>query len=184
MKLLFPIALLACVFAGCTKTEDPNECTIPNEGEVITKVTLSFTDAGGTAVVWTFDDPDGDGGNAPEITTAPLAANTAYTLDVTLFDTSVEPAEAIHEEVAGEAEDHQFFMVTESDIDFAYNDTDANGKPIGLAWNVQTADATSSTVTVILRHQPDKTADGVASGDPTNAGGETDVEVTFDAEVE
>lgn len=184
MKRLIPIALLACVFAGCTKTEEPNECTIPNEGEVITTVTLTFTDAGGSAIVWTFDDPDGDGGNDPEITSPALAANTAYTLDVTLFDASVDPAEAIHEEVAGEAEEHQFFLVTESDIAFTYNDADANGHPIGLAWNVQTSDATSSTVTVILRHEPNKTADGVASGDPTNAGGETDVEVTFDVEVE
>ena len=47
-----------------------------------------------------------------------------------------------------------------------------------------TGDASSGDVTVILRHEPDKEADGVSDGDVTNAGGETDVEVTFDADVE
>ena len=35
-----------------------------------------------------------------------------------------------------------------------------------------------------LRHEPAKDASGVAAGDITNAGGETDIEVTFDVTVE
>ena len=37
----------------------------------------------------------------------------------------------------------------------------------------------SATMTVILRHEPNKAGAGVSDGDITNAGGETDIEVTF-----
>jgi len=36
---------------------------------------------------------------------------------------------------------------------------------------------------ITLRHEPNKTAAGVQNGDITNAGGETDIEVTFTFEV-
>ena len=41
----------------------------------------------------------------------------------------------------------------------------------------------NGTITVILRHEPDKDASGVSNGDITNAGGETDIEVVFNVEV-
>ena len=36
----------------------------------------------------------------------------------------------------------------------------------------------------MLRHEPDKSAAGVSSGDITNAGGETDIEVSFNVIIE
>jgi hypothetical protein len=39
--------------------------------------------------------------------------------------------------------------------------------------------ASTGTLGVILRHQLDKNAAGVADGDITNAGGDTDIEVVF-----
>ena len=184
MKRLLPLALLALTWTAC-QTDEPEVCTVPNEGEVITTVTLTFTPESGAAVEWTFDDPDGDGGEDGTITTAPLAANTSYTVVATLLDASQDPAEPIHEEVEEEAEEHQmFYMASGANITFAYNDTDANGNPLGLEMTATTGDASSGDVTVILRHEPDKDAEGVADGDVTNAGGETDVEVTFDADVE
>ena len=44
--------------------------------------------------------------------------------------------------------------------------------------------ASNGTVVVTLRHQPDKTASGVSSGDITYAGGETDIEVSFPLVIE
>ena len=41
----------------------------------------------------------------------------------------------------------------------------------------------SASMTVILRHEPDKAGAGVSDGDITNAGGETDIEVTFPFEL-
>ena len=58
------------------------------------------------------------------------------------------------------------------------------GNPVGLSSTVTTTDAGSGNVTVVLRHEPDKSGDGVAAGDISNAGGEIDIEVTFAIDVE
>jgi hypothetical protein len=65
-----------------------------------------------------------------------------------------------------------------------HNDMDEDGNPIGLSTTVNTSDAGTGNLTIILRHEPVKTNSGVADGDPTNAEGETDIEVTFNYTVE
>ena len=64
------------------------------------------------------------------------------------------------------------------------HDTDSNNRPVGLASRVTTGAAGSGTLTITLLHEPDKAASGVADGDPSNAGGATDIEVTFDVTVQ
>ena len=64
-----------------------------------------------------------------------------------------------------------------------YNDVDSNGKPLGISHTLSTDHFGSGTLTVILIHEPDKSAAGVANGDPTNAGGETDVQAEFEITV-
>ena len=48
-----------------------------------------------------------------------------------------------------------------------------------MAFTLTTGDAASGNITIILRHEPVKDAEGVSDGDITNAGGETDISVTF-----
>ena len=64
-------------------------------------------------------------------------------------------------------------------ISTSYSDADANNLPIGIQNKVQTGAASEGTFTITLRHEPAKPAEGVSDGDITNAGGETDVEVTL-----
>ena len=71
-----------------------------------------------------------------------------------------------------------------SDLQIVYADTDSNGNPLGLLTSVTTGEAGSGIIQVILRHKPDKTASGVASGDITSAGGETDIDIEFAVTVE
>ena len=59
-----------------------------------------------------------------------------------------------------------------------------NGHPIGLQIKMTTGMATTGMLTIILRHEPNKDATGVSDGDITNAGGETDIEITFDIDVQ
>ena len=91
-----------------------------------------------------------------------------------------DPADNITAEVQAEDEDHQFFYTPTNNIaTIAYTDQDANGNPVGLTFTVTTTAATTGNLTVVLRHEPNKSATGVSDGDITNAGGETDIEVTF-----
>lgn len=167
------------------KKDEPDEPIIPNEEEVITTVRLTLTpDGGGDPIVWSFTDLDGDGGNEPIIESPALNANTTYNGNLELLNELEDPADNITEEIEEEAEEHQFFFISDvSNLTIAYDDSDANGFPIGLASVFSTADPSSGTVTLILRHEPNKEAEGVEDGDVTNAGGETDIELVFDIEI-
>ena len=103
-----------------------------------------------------------------------------------MTNSSATPAEDITAEIAEEDAEHQFFFAASSGLNatVAYGDQDDMGNPVGLSSVVTTGDASSGTMTVTLRHEPAKDASGVSDGDITNAGGETDIEVTFDITIQ
>jgi len=178
LSFLFAVALFAM---SCEKKEPE----IPNEEEVITNLIYTLTPTNsGTPVVLSFADLDGDGGNAPVITGGTLIANASYSGSIELLNSTETPVENVTEEIEEEDDEHQFFFQTSiNGLTVAYNDQDGDGNPVGLATTLATADAGSGSITIILRHEPDKSASGVANGVIDNAGGETDIEVTFDVEV-
>ena len=99
-KYLIAMPLLASLAFTSCNTDDPE---IPNEEELITTLVYTLTpQGGGTALEFRFTDLDGDGGNAPTITSDTLAANTVYTGAITLSNESETPAEDITEEVEEE----------------------------------------------------------------------------------
>ena len=176
------LLMLGFFFTACDK-DDP-EIITPEE--VITTLTYTLTPTnGGAAVILNFSDLDGDGGIAPVITGGTLAANETYAGALTLLNESESPAESITEEIAEEDAEHQFFFQSDiSDVAVAYNDQDGDGNPVGLSNTLTTGAAATGTLTVILRHEPNKSGENVANGDITNAGGETDIEVTFPIDVQ
>jgi hypothetical protein len=183
MNRLLKAALLlstgTVLFTACDKDEDP---ALINEEELITTVRLTFAPVGGgSPVIATWQDLDGDGGNPPTVSSIALAKGRSYTLTLDLSDDSGATSENITEEIEEEAEEHQFFFRTSglTGMTIAYNDKDQDNHPIGLSNTVTIPNAASTgTLTVILRHGLNKGATGVAGGDPANAGGETDVETT------
>jgi len=171
--------ILAIVTMNSCKKDDP---VVINDEEVIT--TLKYTlvpVGGGTTVELSFVDLDGDGGNAPVITGGTLEENTTYNGTMTLANESESPAEDITAEILEEDEDHQFFFTASNglNVSTSYKDQDADGNPVGLSSEMVTTTASTGTLNVILRHEPNKSATGVSGGDITNAGGETDIEVDF-----
>lgn len=175
--------LLLLSLSSCDK--DP---VIENQEELITSlyVVLTPKDGPGDIVNWSFIDLDGDGGLPPVYSVQPLKPNQVYSIALRLANESESPAEDITSEILEEAEDHQFFYeLTKPLSDFtniAYTDKDADGNPIGLMATIESLETGSGSMKITLRHQPDKNADKVAQGDITNAGGETDIEVSFDIE--
>ncbi len=183
-KLNWVLVLLSFVVLSACDNDDPEPV---NEEELITTVRVTFTPtAGGNAVVASFRDFDGPGGNSPLVTDPTLAANTTYSVALEFLDETQTPSEDITEEVEEEADEHQVFFEVGSGLNFtfAYGDQDGNGNPLGLTGTVTTGDASAGSLTIILVHEPNKTASGVAAGDRTNAGGEEDVRVTFAASIQ
>jgi hypothetical protein len=177
---------MTLAFSSCKK-DDITDPVIPNEQEIIT--TLQFTlspTGGGQAIVMSFIDMDGDGPQAPVVSVSDsLMANTQYAATLVLLNATVNPADTINSEILAEAEAHQFFFIAQGvDLDVLYEDSDQDGMPIGLTNILDTGAPSAGSLTIILRHEPDKMAAGVAQGDITNAGGETDIEASFDVVVE
>ena len=179
-KTALALIAVSIFLIGSCKKDDPE---IPNEEELITTLIYTLTpESGGTPIEFSFRDLDGDGGNAPIITEGTLDANTTYNGSLVLLNETESPAGDITEEIEEEDEDHQFFFNVSSslELDISYDDQDGNGNPIGLATIAVSGNASQGQLTIVLRHEPNKTAAGVSDGDITNAGGETDIEVTFD----
>ena len=72
-----------------------------------------------------------------------------------------------------------FYQITNANLSFSYTDQDVNGDPIGIMTSAVSGEISTGEMTIILRHLPQKPNDGTAD----NAGGETDIEVTFDVEI-
>jgi hypothetical protein len=173
------VALLA--LSSCSKDDTPPV----NEEELITTVTVVFTpQGGGTSITLQYKDLDGDGPNAPDITVPALAANTTYTGTVTILNETENPPGDITSEVEEEGEEHQLFFQAPLIGAFVYTDKDINNNPIGLKFTLRTENAATGDLVVTLRHLPNKSASGVASGDITNAGGATDFVITYPLEVQ
>lgn len=179
---ILTLALITIVFSACSNDDDNVNPTPVNEEEVITTLTATLVpQGGGTTITLRSQDLDGDGPNAPVVTVSgDLAVNTTYNGTIVLLNETEDPAENITTEVAEEDADHQFFFTaTNSIATIAYTDQDDNGNPVGITFTATTTAAATGNLTITLRHEPNKSATGVSNGDITNAGGETDIQVTF-----
>ena len=179
---IIAIALLSVFTFSSCNNDDP---IAVNEEEVITTVTTTLT-AGSQTVTLTSRDLDGDGPNAPVVTVSgDLIVNTTYTGTVRFLNEAVTPVDDITLEVNEEGVEHQLFFQAPAAIGaFTYTDADDNGKPIGLTFTLKTGTvAATGNIVVVLRHEPAKSAAGVATGDITNAGGATDAQITYPVQV-
>jgi hypothetical protein len=182
----YALALVtALIFSSCSNDDD-NPAPPVNEEELITTVTAIYTPVGGGATVTLqYKDLDGEGANAPVITVSgAFAKNKTYNGTVTFKNELANPAEDITPEIVEEGAEHQIFYQKTGTLNaFKYgtaaSNFDTNGKPIGLQSVFTTTEAASGTLTITLRHEPNKSAANVASGDITNAAGSTDAEVSF-----
>ena len=184
MKFYALALITALTFSSCTKDDVTPEPV--NEDELITTVTAIYTpEGGGTAITLQYKDLDGEGANAPVIdVSGNFERNKTYNGVVTFKNELANPAEDITAEVIEEGDEHQVFYQKTGTLNaFTYgtasSNFDKNGKPLGLQSVFTTTGAANGTLKITLRHEPNKSAANVASGDITNAGGSTDAEVTF-----
>lgn len=197
-RLLISFALISSlVFVSSCGDDDPEPENIP---ELITKVTLKFTPAGGgTVITTTATDPDGEGVQDLKVDgPINLLKGIQYTLDVELINGLYKPGDEgydITEEVEEEGAEHQFFF-SFSEAVFSsptgtgnikanassvagpinYLDEDVNKRPIGLksSWTTANAAASAKNFRIVLKHQPD-----LKSNTSTSLDGESDLDITF-----
>jgi len=169
------------LLAGCAilTSCEPNTDN-PNEQEIVTTLRITATEVPvWTPLVFEFNDPDGDGGNAPTIDTLHLAASTTYQVSLELLNESVSPVDTITHEIEEEGTDHQFFFVPAGvSITASYDDQDSNGDPVGLHSTWTTGAASSGTLRLTLKH-----LDGLPKDGNINTG-DTDIQVDFPVSIQ
>ena len=170
-------------------TSCSNDDTAVNEEELITTVITTLIGDGQT-ITLTARDLDGDGPNPPVVTVSGnLVAGTTYSGSTRFLNELNNPVDEITEEVQEEGTAHQVFYRLASNlgtITYNYMNVDANGKPIGIQFNLATSSnsQTSGTLVVTLLHLPNKLATGVEDGNQTNAGGATDAVAIFPLQIQ
>ncbi len=176
---IFFLGLLT--FSSCSD-DDPAPEPI-NEEEIITTFTATLVpDGGGTTITLQTRDLDGDGPNPPEVTVSgDFVPNSVYNGSLVLLNETETPSENITNEVEAEDEEHQFFYTIGGGLNASteYANFDDDGNPLGTAFTFSTGAASSGTLGFTLRHEPTK-----PNTDLADAGGETDIAVTFSVSIQ
>ena len=176
-KLLAILFISIFTFTACSDDDDDHDHE--SEEELITTVKYTLTN-GSDVVTLKFSDPDGDGEIEPiyEVS-GNLTANSTYTGMIELLNETESPVEDITEEVKDEADEHEFFYTSNvSGLAITKTDTDVNGNPLGVETSLITTGEGSGTLTIVLKHEPTKPNTG-----SEDAGGSTDVEITFNVTI-
>ena len=165
--------LLVFAFTSCKKDDT-------TEQELITTVVVHLTATDGSFdQEFEWDDRDGDGGNSPVIDEIVLPANKTFQCNVHFYDRSKTPEVDITAEVKADNVAHLLvYTVSGAAVTITPDDTDDNGKPFRLETTWVAGAASTGTVKVVLRHEPDKNA---ANPDVT---GDVDVEAAFVVKVQ
>jgi hypothetical protein len=178
---LVSITLFTLLFVACSSDDDAAPEPV-NEEEVITTMIVTL-DGPDQVVTLEYRDLDGpDGPDSAEISVSgALTAGVTYAGSIRLLNETENPAENITEEVEEEDDEHQFFYTSSSDlnVELDYGNFDGNGNPLGTMFILTSDAASSGSLTFTLQHEPTKPNTGLE-----DAGGETDIEVSFEVEVQ
>ena len=181
VKFLSTTIFATALIFSCSSDDDSTPEPVLEE-EVITTMTITLTADGQADVILQTQDLDGDGPDLPVLTVSgDLSSNTNYSGSITLLNETEDPAENMTLEIEEEDLAHQFFYSVGSGLDAEtdYNDADSEGNPLGLDFVLSTYSASSGSITFTLRHEPNKPNMGLE-----DAGGETDIEATFNVSIQ
>lgn len=152
--------------------------------EPITSALFVMTPDNGNAVVLSYLDRDGEGGQPAIINTGSLLPNTEYQAQLLLNTLGKHIIDSTS--IARNPENYQVFFLPQNGLELQteYLDLDENGFPVGLNSSIATKHECEGRLTIIIKRNPNKAADGVAVGNLANAGGKTSFEVTFEMTVD
>ncbi len=180
----FFIGALFCLtlVTSCSDDDDPDPV---NEVELITNVTLTFTNTANMTdvVVMSNVAPDGQEGTFANTVSGDFTSGATYSLRLTIENQSEAPDidDILNDDIIPEADEHFFvYAVNGINLTMTRDAGDVDG-PNGTKLGVETtwvAGATSTgNVNITLVHEPTSADDSNDFG--TATGGEEDFNITF-----
>ncbi len=165
---------LALTVVACRKDDD-------TENEVITTVVVHLQAVDGSFDrEFTWNDSDGDGGNPPAVDDITLPANKEFNARVHFYDRSKSPEVDITEEVEEESDEHLIVYKVSGAVNLTImpTDTDKSGRPFRLKTRWTAGAASTGSVLITLRHEPDKSSPNL------DLTGSVDAEVEFPVRIQ
>ncbi len=180
-KLFFAAIFCLTLLTSCSDDDDP---VIVNEEELITDVTLTFTNTGNATDVVTMTSvaPDGQDGTFTNTVVGSFTSGETYALSLAITNESESPADdVLNDDIIPEADEH-FFVYDVNGVNFTMSrdasDVDGpNGDKLGVNTTWIAGAVSNGSVNITLVHEPVTTDDSNNFG--TTTGGEEDFNITF-----
>jgi hypothetical protein len=180
----FFISALFCITLMASCSDDDDNPPIINAEELITDVTLTFTNMADASdiVILDSDAPDGQDGTSTEDISGPFTAGATYSLALEMLNGSEDPAEDIlNDDIVVEADEHFFtYAVNSIDLTMLRDSDDVegpNGSKLGLNTTWIAGAASTGNIQIVLTHEPTSVDDSNEFGSVT--GGSQDLNLTF-----
>ncbi|WP_276133992.1 hypothetical protein [Polluticoccus soli] len=179
-NIIKPILLIAFTSLAMSACDKGGEPAIPVEQELITTVKLLITDNAGFNKTFAYKVENGLGATTPGAITKDdvlLSPNKEYNVEVQLWNDGANPADNITEEVISESNAHLFLFESTPAalLTFVNGSKDAANMPFNQRIVFKTGEAGGGELSVVLKHNPTNKAAQTTA----DAGGETDVDVSF-----
>ena len=180
----FFIAAIFCITLITSCNNDDDNPDPVNEVELITNVTLTFTNNANSADVVVMKNiaPDGQEGAFTNTVNGTFTAGQSYSLDLEITNES-DPSDVddiLNDDIIPEGDEHFFKYNNSLGMGMIRDASDlagAGGTRLGVSTTWTTASAGSGNLQIILVHEPDSADDSNQFGSTT--GGEEDYNITF-----
>jgi len=184
-KLFIMAIFCLTLITSCNNDDDPEPV---NEVELITNVTLTFTNTANSADVVVMKNiaPDGQEGAFTNSINGTFTAGQSYSLDLNITNESDpnDVDDVLNDDVIPEGDEHFFKYNNTLGMSMMRDASDlsgANGSRLGVSTTWTTGAAGTGNIQIILVHEPDSADDSNQFG--TTTGGEEDFNITFQSVV-
>ena len=184
-KLFIMAIFCLTLITSCNNDDDPEPV---NEVELITNVTLTFTNTANSADVVVMKNiaPDGQEGAFTNSINGTFTAGQSYSLDLNITNESDpnDVYDVLNDDVIPEGDEHFFKYNNTLGMSMMRDASDlsgANGSRLGVSTTWTTGAAGTGNIQIILVHEPDSADDSNQFG--TTTGGEEDFNITFQSVV-
>jgi len=180
----FFIAAIFCITLITSCNNDDDNPDPVNEVELITNVTLTFTNNANSADVVVMKNiaPDGQEGAFTNTVNGTFTAGQSYSLDLEITNES-DPSDVddiLNDDIIPEGDEHFFKYNNSLGMGMIRDASDlagANGTRLGVSTTWTSGAAGTGNLQIILVHQPETADDSNQFGSTT--GGEEDFNITF-----